>query len=142
MSRQPESRGRRMLAGTGLVLAGLVVVAVNDSPQASVDTAGAATQSTAAASKVVETPKEFVSGPEEFTVMSGDLKVLPDFQTLTELKTYGDTLVRIHITGESRLPMMDSEIKSEYGMILRRLTYSVEDVIWERSGSTKLPLKG
>ena len=131
-----------MLAGTGLVLAGLVVVAVNDSPQASVNTAGVATQSTTAASKVVETPKEFVSGPEEFALILGDLKLLPDFQTLTELKTYGDTLVRIHITGESRLPMMDSEIKSEYGLILRRLTYSMEDIIWERPGSTKLPLKG
>lgn len=68
--------------------------------------------------------------------------LLPRLDTVDDLVTYGQQLVRIRIQSESRIAMSADEQRDEYGIVVRKLTYNVVDTLWSRPGAPALPATG
>lgn len=55
--------------------------------------------------------------------------------TTQDLVTYGDLVVTVVVTAESRVPMTDAERRRGEGMDLRQVDLAVGRTAWERSGA-------
>ncbi|MEI2774850.1 MAG: hypothetical protein V9G19_02540 [Tetrasphaera sp.] len=68
--------------------------------------------------------------------------LVPEVDSLGELVTYGQHLARIRIESEQTSEMSSDERQDAYGVVGRRLTYSVLDTLWSQSGVQPLPSSG